>query len=330
MVSLQIVKQSNAGIAALPQGLVAVFIGATSGIGQSALQQFAQHASSPRIYTVARPQTVASHEDLLASLRRDNPTGSYNLIPADHSLVSEIDKAVDIVKQKETKIDILFLSAGFIAFEGRKDTREGLDPSMSTRYYSRLRAVQQLLPLLNNAAVPSPRVISVLAGGMEGPLNEEDLDLRGPGNWSYWPASIHSTTMGTLALELLARENPRVSMVHWFPGAVATPGLEKAQKFGMSPQNIISQEDAGARALFLATNDRYSVQDGLVPVPKGLDLVKKSGGEIFLLDSQGETVDNEGVLAEMRKREVDKTVWNFTQKIFVDCLAQAVGSKDET
>jgi hypothetical protein len=53
-----------------------------------------------------------------------------------------------------------------MAFEGRKDMSEGLDPSMTTRYYSRLRAVQLLLSLLNKAE--SPRITSVLAGGMEG------------------------------------------------------------------------------------------------------------------------------------------------------------------
>jgi NAD(P)-dependent dehydrogenase (short-subunit alcohol dehydrogenase family) len=176
MVALQTVQQSNALIKGLPKGLIALFIGATSGIGQSALQQFTHYASSPRIHTVARPSTVPSHENLLSSLRQSNPGGTYNLITADVSLVSEIDKVVNAITQKETKLDILFMSAGFMAFEGRKDTSEGLDPSMTTRYYSRLRVIQKLLPLLNNAQ--SPRIISVLAGGMEGPLKESDLDLR--------------------------------------------------------------------------------------------------------------------------------------------------------
>ncbi|KAF7328186.1 Dehydrogenase/reductase SDR family member 12 [Mycena venus] len=178
MVSLKTVQQSNAIISHLPSGLVGLFIGATSGIGQSALQHFAQHASSPRIYTIARPPSVAAHETLLASLRQSNPNGSYTLITADVSLVSEIDKVVEAITHNETKLGVLFMSAGFMAFEGRKDTRKGLDPSITTRYYARLRAVQELLPLLNNPAAQSPRVVSVLAGGIEGPLHERDLDLR--------------------------------------------------------------------------------------------------------------------------------------------------------
>jgi NAD(P)-dependent dehydrogenase (short-subunit alcohol dehydrogenase family) len=328
MVSLQTVQQSNARISSLPKGLVALFIGATSGIGQSALQQFAHHVSSPHIYTVARPSAVTSHDNLLATLRQSSPAGTYNLITADISLISEIDKVVNNITQKETKLDILFMSAGFMAFEGRKDTIEGLDPSMTTRYYSRLRAVQQLLPLLNNS--PSPRIVSVLGGGIEAPLNELDLDLRDPANWSFMKAAFQSATMGTLALERLAQKNSRLSIVHWFPGPVATPGLAKAKEYGMVPPNQMKLEESGARAVFVATSDRYSTNgEGLVPVPDGLGAVKKSGGGIYLVNPLGEGTDNERLLAELRQRKVDEKVWSFTQKVFADCEAQAQNSKDE-
>ncbi|KAF7328187.1 Dehydrogenase/reductase SDR family member 12 [Mycena venus] len=120
--------------------------------------------------------------------------------------------------------------------------------------------------------------------------------------------------MGTLALERVARENPRLSVVHWFPGPVATPGLARAQRFGISPASPMSQDEAG--------------RGGLVPVPQGLE-VAKSGGGIFLIDPQGESTDNEGVLAGMRKRGVDEAVWRFTQKVFSDCTAQFGTSGDE-
>jgi len=113
--------------------------------------------------------------------------------------------------------------------------------------------------------------------------------------------------MGTLALEQLAQENPRLSVLHWFPGPVATPGLAKARKYGMSPPNQMDQEEAGERALFLATSDRYAVEKGgLVPVPEGLGVAKISGGGIFLINPQGESTDNERVLAGLRQRGVDE------------------------
>ncbi|KAF4333345.1 short-chain dehydrogenase reductase [Fusarium beomiforme] len=317
MVSIHAVRESNTRLACLPTGLVALFIGATSGIGKSTLHQFAQHVPAPHVYTVARPQTVQSHESFLTKLRQTNPDGSYNLITADISLISEVKKVVEAVKKAETQLDFLFLSPGFMPVDGRHDTSEGLDPSMTTRYYSRIRAIQQLIPLLNSAA--SPRIISVLAGGFEGPLNEQDLDLRDPNHWTPWASSVHSATMGTLSLERIARENPRISIVHWFPGPVPTPGLAKLAKFGHTPpENGMSQEEAGARALFLATSDRYSVHGSLVPVPESLENPKKSGGGIFLINPVGESTDNEAVLGGMRERGVDEAVWKFTEKIFMD------------
>lgn len=233
--------------------------------------------------------------------------------------------------QKETRIDILFMSTGFMAWEGRKNTSEGLEPSMSTRYYSRLRAVQRLLPLLN--AAPCPRIVSAQAGGKEAPLNESDLDLRDPNNWSFWNAAIHATTMGTLSLERFAQKNPRLSIVHWYPGPVATPGLSKAHALGtleISSENVTSQEESGECALFLATNDRYAVQGGgMVAIPEGLEMLKKSGGGIFLVDEKGESTDNEGVLSPLRVRHLDEVVWRFTEQVFATCASQARKSQDE-
>ncbi|KAJ7799233.1 hypothetical protein B0H14DRAFT_3114086 [Mycena olivaceomarginata] len=274
MVALQTVLQSNVNIAWLPSGIVALFVGATSGIGQSTLQHSAEHATAPHIYSVACPQTI--------------------------------DKIVATITQKETKLDILVWSAGGMAFEGCKDTREGLEPSMSTRCYSPLCAMQQLLPLLN--AAPSPRVISVLAGGHEAQMNEADLDLR----------------------QLrLARSNPGLSVVHWYPGAVATPGLAKWDKYGLTPPNQRSQDEAGARGVFLATSDRYAVQSGLVLVPGGPGGVNKSGRGIFLVDADGESIDNEGVLVGFRERGVDEVVWSHTEKVWAECAARAGSPKDE-
>ncbi|KAN0114587.1 hypothetical protein V8E51_004131 [Hyaloscypha variabilis] len=250
------------------------------------------------MHSVARPTTVTSHQSFLTSLHQSKPQGSYSVITADVSLVSEIDKVVAAITQNDKKLDILFMSPGFMAFDGRKNTVEGLDPSMTTRYYSRLRAVQQLLPLLNNTA--APRIVSVLGGGIERPLYEDDLDLRDESHWSMWTSALHPATMGTLALEILANENPRLSIVHWFPGPVSTPGLAKAREYGMVPPNQMALEEAGERGAFLVTSERHAVE--------GKEAVKKSGGGIFLIDPLGESTDNEVLLADLRIRGVDQKV----------------------
>lgn len=78
MVSLDDVQFSNARIAStLPPGLVAVFVGATNGIGETTLKQFAKHARQPRVYFVGRSDDVC----------RD-------------------------IKSKEKSVNLLFLSTG--------------------------------------------------------------------------------------------------------------------------------------------------------------------------------------------------------------------------
>jgi NAD(P)-dependent dehydrogenase (short-subunit alcohol dehydrogenase family) len=171
MVAIEAIRKSNARIAELPAGLVALFLGGTSGIGQSALIQFATYAIQPRIYIAARRASATT--GLLEELHEKNPGGTYTVIEKDVSLICETNDVVEFVKARETKLDLLFESVGFISFSGRQETAEGLEPSMTTRYYSRLRAAQGLLPLLNAAA--SPRVVSILAGGHEAKMNEEDL-----------------------------------------------------------------------------------------------------------------------------------------------------------
>lgn len=304
MVSLGVVEQSNNHIAALPEKFIAVFIGATSGIGRSTLENLATKARDPQIYSIARPQSAATHEEFLTSLQQKNPSGNYSLITADHTLLSDINRAVKEIIQREEKLDLLVLSAGFIPFDGRKNTMEGLDPSMTTRYYTRLLTLIKLLPLLQRAS--SPRVLWVAAGGKEEPINDEDLDLRQPGNWTFWAASVHSTTMGTLSLERIAQENPKLSIVHWYPGPVGTPGMAKIKQHWDVPDEM-NEAESGSRGLFLATNDRYAVKDGrgLVPLPAGLEPVSTSGGGVFLVDPNGEATDNGKVLAIMRENKSD-------------------------
>ena len=110
-----------------------------------------------------------------------------------------------------------------------------------------------------------------------------------------------------------------MSIVHWFPGPVATPGLAKAKVYGMEPPNQMSVEEAGTRGLFLATSGRYDVE--------GNGAVQKSGGGIFSIDPLGESTDNEVFLADLRTRGVDEKVWRFAREIF-DAFAVRARSEE--
>ena len=111
MVSLQKVQSSNARIAtALPRGLVAVFVGATGGIGETSLKQFAKHASQPRIYFTGRSQE--SGERITSDCKALNPDGEYIFVKADTSLLHNVDEVCRDIEEKESVINLLFITQG--------------------------------------------------------------------------------------------------------------------------------------------------------------------------------------------------------------------------
>lgn len=207
------------------------------------------------------------------------------------------------------------------------DTPEGLDASLTTRYYSRIRIAQLLLPLLNKSR--SPHVVNILAGGKEGPIHEDDLALDNPKNFSASSSSFHAATMMSLTLEHLASENPRISFVHAFPGLVATPLFYRLSsgirgvvlRYFVVPVVMFFARDiteAGQRGLFTATSARYSVDDGIVPLAEGVQKAQRSKGGIFIINENGDAVNNEKVLEDYRRRGVDKTIWDHTVKVFAN------------
>lgn len=124
MVSLSSVSSSNSRISsALPSRLVALFVGATSGIGEATLKKFAQHAKSPRAYFIGRSQEAADR--IVAECQALNPTGQYIFRQADVSLIRVVDEVCEEIKGKEQSINILFLSCGV----GRMD-RASKSPMM--------------------------------------------------------------------------------------------------------------------------------------------------------------------------------------------------------
>jgi hypothetical protein len=64
------------------------------------------------------------------------------------------------------------------------DIKEGIDITMSLMYYSRMRIITKLMPLLLKPDLPAT-VMSVYAAGIEQNLFPEDLSLRSPKRYSY-------------------------------------------------------------------------------------------------------------------------------------------------
>jgi hypothetical protein len=104
------------------------------------------------------------------------------------------------------------------------ESESGIDVNHLLRYYSRLRFVSNLLPLLENGH--EPRVMSILAGGKEGNVQTDNLDLCK--EFSFGASNTYPATMTSVAFEFLAQQKQTISFIHEFPGLVATPLLKNS------------------------------------------------------------------------------------------------------
>jgi NADP-dependent 3-hydroxy acid dehydrogenase YdfG len=120
MVNIKDVRKSNLAfkLSGHASGLVAVFVGATSGVGMGTLKQFAKYATAPKVYVIGRSKTGAT--PLLNELKASNPEATFEFIETEISLIKNVDLACDEIKSKEKKVDILFMSPGYLSFNGRQ------------------------------------------------------------------------------------------------------------------------------------------------------------------------------------------------------------------
>lgn len=117
MVTLAQARATNAlASTSLSPGLVAVFAGATSGIGSTALLAFAKHVSRPKIYFIGRSDGAAS--ELIRQMKESNEKGEYVFLKKDLSLLKNVDDACKEIMAKERVINLLVMSQGGVIMGG--------------------------------------------------------------------------------------------------------------------------------------------------------------------------------------------------------------------
>jgi len=338
MVKIKDVRAANAAFkqSATRPNMVALFVGATSGIGLATLKHFTVNSTSPKIYFVGRSKTAA--KPIIRDLEKLNPEAIVNFIESEISLIKNVDAVCEEIKTQEKQLDLLFMSPGRLSFS-RNENSEGIDIPQALRYYSRLRFVNNLLPLLNKSQVP--RVVSVLAGGKEEALDFTDLEVK---NFGVLKAAGNVATQTTLAFEELAECNPNVTFIHKFPGLVSTGLLENLLgtasgvfaipatliKFILLPiVNLIiaSPDIAGERGLFVATDPRFvpsvskSKSNSEVTPPKNSVYTGEVGNGVYLLDESDESAPDTAVMQKYREDGSSKKVWEDTKGVWSRALS---------
>ncbi|KAE8364901.1 short-chain dehydrogenase/reductase [Aspergillus caelatus] len=314
MVSLSTVRAHNALLKSLGSGLVAVFVGGTSGIGLYTAREFVRYTISPTVYLVGRNETQA--RQVIQELSLVNPSGKFQFIQTDASLLSGVDSACEVIQQKENRINLLFLSCGIFTLKGRDETSEGLDKKFSLHYYARMRFINNLIPQLTQAnsnkgsTSALSRVITVLGAGHETKIDMNDLDLKH--KYSLDSCDVHATTMSSLMVEEFASRYPSTTFIHTYPGIVksgisreAGPivgRLVRAVMFLGRPW-MVAEQESGERHL----------GDSRVHAA-----VSRRGA--YLVKWDGSEVGDRRFLDEYHASGVGRKVWEHTEEMLQTVL----------
>ncbi|KAJ5380415.1 short-chain dehydrogenases/reductase [Penicillium cataractarum] len=300
------VREWNAALKSTRPEMVALFVGGTSGIGEHTAINLAGAVKKPTIYIIGRNEAAGTQ--VVDAMKNANPDGTYGFKAVDMSNLRNVDEACEELKTRFKALDLLFLSAGAISIS-KNETAIGIDVNHMTRYYSRMRFVENLMPALE--AATSPRVISILAGGKEIMIEEDNLDLSK--KFSLSEANGYPASMTSLAFEVLASQHPSVSFLHVFPGLVSTPLMKKSMGsvlgtilgFLTMPMSI-SAKESGEWQTWLSTSPNF--------VPKN------SGQGAYIVNHDGKDSTNQSLMAQLREKGFPEIVWKHTQDIFTRAL----------
>ncbi|KAL1892337.1 hypothetical protein Sste5346_007075 [Sporothrix stenoceras] len=328
MVALSEAVASNQRIAStFPKGLVAVFVGGTSGVGEYTIKAFAKYTCNSRAYIVGRSEPNATR--ILAECRALGPSSTFEFIQGDISLLKMVDDICNKIRAKETAINILFQTQGSMAFSAV--TSEGISLAASLGMHSRTRFILNLLPLLQRATTLK-RVVCVMAATCEGPIDMDNLAGIG---FPLRQRRDQFASAQTLLLEKI-QENFAdaldIGFVHDVPGVVQSGITRDAEGFGMKVligvTNLLGPlirtpiDECAEMHLFYSTSARFAsskggaASDG-VSLQNGLEVARgsigKMGSGVYTISNKGEPspprVDE--VLAGLRSDGTAKKLWDI-------------------
>lgn len=152
-------------------GKTVVITGATSGVGLEALKKII--LNDVHVFLVAR--NINKAKDLINSLNKHNNT-KIDIIESDFSLLSDVRKAAEEIKDKTTRIDILINCAGLHSTK-RILTKEGHETVFAVNHLASFLFTFLLLDILKLSA-PS-RILQINSEGHRfNGLDINDLDWK--------------------------------------------------------------------------------------------------------------------------------------------------------
>jgi hypothetical protein len=199
---------------------------------------------------------------------------------------------------------------------------------MSLLYYSRMRFIQNLAPLLLASTQPA-HVISIFAGNMEDSIKSGDdpVGTAPPGKYGITSVRRNTCFMKTFYFEELAEKYVgKIGFVHIYPGLVDGPGFysdEIPLWFRLTWRVLkpllswymTSPEVCGQVMVYLATN-RYPAKGAVDGAANAaFSSQRELGGGAYAVGQRGDE-SKKVSWARARKSDTRERVWQHTQEVF--------------
>ena len=213
----------------------------------------------------------------------------------------------------------------------RLATSEGLDAFISTVYYSRIRFILQLVPLLTASPLPG-HVISIYAGGFEDGTSPGESPIGCPPPATYGVTGVrkHTCFMKNFMFEELAEKYAgKLSLTHIYPGLVDGPGFYNPEMPSwfrflwrilkpLASLYMTSSDDCGDVMVYLATSRYPAKGSGALEIYGGLEAAKSTLGELgggsYAVGQRGDVGAKGKSYEKVRQEGTSKQVWDHTME----------------
>jgi len=220
-------------------------------------------------------------------------------LQADLSLMREVRRAAEHIRQTFDRLDVLVHSAGG-TFPGRRTlTDEGLELSFAIQYLARFVLTNELLDLLK--AAPGPQVLSI-AGGAYGSKQVDFDNLHGEKSYGKFKAIGKTAAMNyLLTLGQLARYQD-ITFYNYGPGLVRTATVTENVAIMRLLMNTVGR--LFSRSPEQAANDIVALLTGEYPGGFYERLLKR----------------NEQPTVAKSDAALSKKLWDYSQKLVEDVI----------
>ena len=237
-----------------------IVTGATDGIGLEAATKIA--ALGNRVGLVGRnPEKGAKAIERITSLTRND---KLDFFQADLSLVSEIHKLSQEIKNKYSKLNVLLNNAGG-ASKNKVITSEGLEKTFATNQMNYFTLTTNLMDMLS--ASEGSRVVNVASNAHIGTTIDFD-NINAEKRYSAWKAYCVSKLMNIMFTYRLAEMQDKVTVNTLHPGFVDTniggnegSVIKSIVKFG-SKLFARTVENGADSSIYLSTSDEVNNVSG--------------------------------------------------------------------